>query len=169
MVLLRRDRVVVPSTLPPAAAVERLRVGRIGNRWYPHFTATQGLRPVIVGTVTADRVHLAVTRADRRNPWGPVLRGRFVATPDGTEFVGSFGLATSTRAITAACLGGLPLLLLVAPLLAGPAPGQDLAAVVVSLVGMVALAVALSVAGTAAARGDEQIIRGWLTEQLGRG
>ena len=166
MVLPRRDRVVVASTLSPTAAVERLRVGRIGNRWYPHFTATDGLRPVIVGTATMDRVHLTVTRADRRNPWRPVLRGRFVATPDGTELVGSFGLATSTRALTAVCLGGLALLLLMAPLLAGPEPGRDLAAVAVSVVGMAALAVALSVAGTAAARGDQQVIRDWLTEQL---
>jgi hypothetical protein len=168
MVFLRRDRVVVRSTLSPVAAAERLGVGRIGNRWYPHFTATQGLRPVIVGTVTADRVHLAVTRADRGSPWRPMLRGRFVATPDGTELVGSFGLATSTRVFTAVCLGGLALLLM-APLLFGPAPGRDLGAVVVSVVGMAALAVGLSVAGTAAARGDEQIIRDWLTEQLGRG
>jgi hypothetical protein len=168
MVLPRRDRVVVASALSPAAAVEQLRVGRIGNRWYPHFTATQGLRPVIVGTVTADRVHVAVTRANRRNPWRPVLRGRFLATPDGTEFVGSFGLATSTRAFTAGCLGGLAALLVMASLLAGSAPGRDLAAVVVSVVGMAALGTALSVAGTAAARGDQQIIRDWLTEQLGR-
>jgi hypothetical protein len=149
--------VVVASALTPDAAVQQLGVGRVGNRWYPRFTSTQGLRPVIVGRVSADDVHLRVRRTARRNAWRPVLRGRFEASPGGSRFVGSFGWATSVRIGTAAWFSVVGLTMTV----------QLEGAVLVAGFGLAVLAAVLCALGTRCGRADETVIRDWLTERIG--
>jgi hypothetical protein len=103
LAIWRTRRILIRTARPPVDAARELVEAKRRSSWadpVPH-----GPLRVVVGRVSAERVWLTARRLSFRNSWRPVLRGRLVEVPGGTELVGGFACLPFVQVFTALWLG----------------------------------------------------------------
>jgi hypothetical protein len=133
-----------------------------------------GLGPrIVIGKIEGDYVRLQALRPGIRNSWRPILIGRLVPAPHGSQLVGQLGLGSFVKAFSILWLG------FVAPFFAGGLLGivvellrGDLSKALTCLMvagiglGFIAFFIGLTALGSKMGDNDAAFLRQWVAEHL---
>lgn len=133
-----------------------------------------GLGPrIVIGKVEGDYVRLQALRPGIRNSWRPILIGRLVPAPQGSQLVGQLGMSSFVKTFSALWLGFVAmffaggLLGIVVELLRGdPSKTIPFLAVAGIALGFTAFFIGLTALGSKMGDNDVAFLRQWVAEYL---